>query len=707
MNAPLHGFTIPGLKTIDANGHAIHFFEQGAGWRYDTLLEKEPETIEWIDGFEPGDTLWDIGANVGIYSIYAGVKGIRTYGFEPHFANYHQFCTTIALNGLQDVVTPLCLAFAEGKAIAEMNLASLDIGTSMSNFGEALDFRGNPFEPAFRQGMVGYDIDSFVTDFGMTVPTHLKIDVDGIELPIIRGARRMLADPRLQSVSIELIESDEAQVNAVTEILEAAGLHFIHKKQNIAFSTADTTDVLNFLFHRDPAKLEAKRTARQAAEAEALARIEAEDGPVTVDDLVERVVRRINAAVVDPAPSGNIYMENMLPRNVYEELLARLPDDGALDPIIHPDAIAADGRRTRYLLDLTYETLERFDEEHRGFWEAMIELFTAPEIARAVVDKFAPELRQRFGDALPELVAVPILYRDFPGYRIGIHPDTARKIATLQFYLPEDESQIHLGTSFHCRTDEGFVKLKTNAFKPNAAYGFVRTEESWHSVDELGPDEKIRNTIALTFYIRGQEYRSETATPAAPVISEIYDEQMGQALRTLSDTFSRPEDVSSLFRAGGMGVMLGVDQGELSEKLLHRSQIGYLYSIDPWNGEHGQGANAYRNAVVRLSQLRDRSEILRMHYNEALSLFSDETLDFIYLNGFGHDGELNGQLLRTWYAKLKPGGLIAGDGYSDTWPLVTASVDDFVARHGLEKHMVACRQANGAPDFPTWFAMKP
>ena len=108
MNAPAHRFDVPGIKTINANGHPIHFAEQGAGWRYETLLDKEPETIEWIDGFETGDTLWDIGANIGIYSIYAGVKGIRTWGFEPHFANYHQFCATIALS----VSRKMCLRSA-------------------------------------------------------------------------------------------------------------------------------------------------------------------------------------------------------------------------------------------------------------------------------------------------------------------------------------------------------------------------------------------------------------------------------------------------------------------------------------------------------------------------------------------------------------------------------------------------------------------
>lgn len=697
MNVMANNFGTGGIRTIDANGHRIHYVEAGAGWRYETLLEKEPETIEWIDGFEPGDSFWDIGANVGIYSVYAAARGIRTTAFEPHFANYHQLCVTIALNGLQDMVTPLCLAFAENKSVAEMNLASIDIGTSMSNFGEALDFRGQPFEPAFRQGMVGYDIDNFITDFGIEVPTHLKIDVDGIELPIIRGARNMLANERLQSVSIELIDTDNAQVSAVTEILEGAGLHFVHKKQNAAFATPQTSDVLNFLFHRDPSKL--KRPVPVPP---------SEEEDVTTDQLVERIVARIGGATVDPAPCENIFMEDMLPAAVYRELLDRLPDDEALDPIDHPDAMTADGRRTRYLLDLTPASLSRFAEEDQPFWEAMIGVFTAPAIADAIVSKFAPTLRARFGETLPELVAVPILYRDHPGYRIGIHPDAPSKVATLQFYLPEDASQIHLGTSFHQRTVDGFERLKTNDFKPNAAYAFVRSEESWHSVDELGSEEKLRNTIALTFYIKGQEYSSDPmAAPETAGQAPRYDAEMSRTLQTLAKTFTRRDDVAALFREGGVGVELGVAAGDFSERILQFEHVGYLFSIDMWAGDRGHGVDQYREAIVRLSPYRDRNAILRMRFDEALQLFGDESLDFIYVDGYAHDGELNGATFRDWFPKLKPGGIIAGDDYAPDWPLVVQAVDAFVAEKGLELHVIDCHEDSWNSMYPTWFAMKP
>src|SRR4051812_20458213 len=98
------------------------------------------------------------------------------------------------------------------------------------------------------------------------------------------------------------------------------------------------------------------------------------------------------------------------------------------------------------------------------------------------------------------MIAVPLLYRDFPGYRIRIHPDTPKKLITLQFYLPVDNNQYHLGTTFHRKRNGAFEEVKTNPFAPNCAYAFVRTDESWHSVKELGPKEHIRNSIALTVY---------------------------------------------------------------------------------------------------------------------------------------------------------------------------------------------------------------
>ena len=56
--------------------------------RAETFLTKEPETLEWIDRMNEGAVLWDIGANVGIYSVYAAVsKRANVIAFEPSIFN--------------------------------------------------------------------------------------------------------------------------------------------------------------------------------------------------------------------------------------------------------------------------------------------------------------------------------------------------------------------------------------------------------------------------------------------------------------------------------------------------------------------------------------------------------------------------------------------------------------------------------------------
>ncbi|MBN8829345.1 MAG: class I SAM-dependent methyltransferase [Sphingomonadales bacterium] len=197
------------------------------------------------------------------------------------------------------------------------------------------------------------------------------------------------------------------------------------------------------------------------------------------------------------------------------------------------------------------------------------------------------------------------------------------------------------------------------------------------------------------------------AAPPHVIFNDVYDPQISQALKLLASTFTRRDDVATLFLEGGTGVELGVAGGDFSERILQRSKIGYLYSIDMWAGDRGHDMQQYREAIARLSPHRQRNATLRMRFDEALPLFPDRSLDFIYVDGYAHDGELNGQTFNDWLPKLKPGGIIAGDDYHPDWPLVMAAVDRFVVEHGLELHVIQCGEDSWNSKYPTWFAMKP
>ena len=99
----------PVISAKTKNG-TLHFFCPGRlpVFRAETLLTKEPETIEWIDGFEENSVFWDIGANVGVYSLYAGLKkGVAVVAFEPATPNLYALNRNIEINQLEKKYLPL------------------------------------------------------------------------------------------------------------------------------------------------------------------------------------------------------------------------------------------------------------------------------------------------------------------------------------------------------------------------------------------------------------------------------------------------------------------------------------------------------------------------------------------------------------------------------------------------------------------------
>lgn len=226
-----------------------------ARWRADTFLTKEPETVEWIEAFEPGDVFWDIGANIGTYTLYAGLEeSVRVLAFEPSAANYVLLNRNIEMNGLCGRVSAYCLAFTDHTAVSELLMQDTAFGGALSSFGEPVAFDGSRFEPRFRQGMIGFSVDDFIERFDVPFPNRLKIDVDGIEDKIIKGARRTLRDPRLKSVSIELDSRRPAYTDAVVADIEASGLAFRGKFHADMFEDSPYAGIYNYQFIRAAAE---------------------------------------------------------------------------------------------------------------------------------------------------------------------------------------------------------------------------------------------------------------------------------------------------------------------------------------------------------------------------------------------------------------------------------------------------------------------
>lgn len=236
---------------LKRNGQEYHLFcpNRVTHWRAETFFTKEPETIEWLDTFERGEVLFDIGANIGLYSLYAAKKGVQVISFEPESQNYALLNRNIHLNQASDHVLCLNVALSDRDSFDCLYIPKLHPGESQNNFGEAVDWRHQTFDPAFKQGVLSFSLDSFLAQYPKYFPNHIKVDVDGIESKIIKGAERTLRDRRLKSLSIE-INDDSAEDLETVQRIESLGLRFLRKKHAEMFNEGQFRNLYNFVFTR-------------------------------------------------------------------------------------------------------------------------------------------------------------------------------------------------------------------------------------------------------------------------------------------------------------------------------------------------------------------------------------------------------------------------------------------------------------------------
>ena len=191
-----HVFNKGRVRACNVRGHVILLDVDSAieDYRANTYETKEPETLEWIERFfQLGDVMYDVGANLGLYSLFAAkhLGDGKVFAFESEALNYAKLSKNIHLNGLSGVVMPCCFAITDRLCFDTFNLhpdnfdtlvpgRQLVAGFAIHSFGGAEDFRGKGFRPFHVQGMLGVPIDELWQSWGMDFPNHLKVDVDGL-----------------------------------------------------------------------------------------------------------------------------------------------------------------------------------------------------------------------------------------------------------------------------------------------------------------------------------------------------------------------------------------------------------------------------------------------------------------------------------------------------------------------------------------------
>jgi len=207
-------------------------------FRINSFASKEPETLEWIDSIPQGAILWDVGANVGLYSCYAAKsRNCMVYAFEPSIFNLELLARNVYINQLTDLVTIISLPLCEAISKSSMNMTSTDWGGALSTFGQNYGFDGNKMDSLFEFSTVGISMDKAVSVLGLEQPDYIKLDVDGIEHLILSGGKQVLAN--VKGVLVEVNDNFKQQASSVILTLEEAGLSLKEKRHAEIFDKSD------------------------------------------------------------------------------------------------------------------------------------------------------------------------------------------------------------------------------------------------------------------------------------------------------------------------------------------------------------------------------------------------------------------------------------------------------------------------------------
>jgi FkbM family methyltransferase len=172
------------------------------------MLSKEPETINWINGFDKTTVFFDIGANIGIYSLYSAiVKQNLVYAFEPHAASYKNLLESINLNKLQNC-NAHCIAMGDKLALGSIDVKNMHEGVANNIVGK---------KGEFYHGCTEFSLNFLVSKKMLPQPDHIKIDVDGYEDKVIEGSMEVFRNTK----SI-LLEISNKNINYV-DMIEALG----------------------------------------------------------------------------------------------------------------------------------------------------------------------------------------------------------------------------------------------------------------------------------------------------------------------------------------------------------------------------------------------------------------------------------------------------------------------------------------------------
>ena len=196
-------------------------------------------------------------------------------------------------------------------------------------------------------------------------------------------------------------------------------------------------------------------------------------------------------------PFPHFYCENIFSDYFYKKIQENLPDESYLFPISEKRPVPKRSYKERFVFSLVDQDISQLP--NANFWLSFRNQMLGGGLKNFLISRFADILKNIHPNFQNYNTRSEILIvNDRENYALGPHTDSPKKLITILFYFPVDNSEENIGTSIYMPKDfkftcpggphykkEKFNLIYTAPFKSNSAFGFIKTNNSFHGVEKV------------------------------------------------------------------------------------------------------------------------------------------------------------------------------------------------------------------------------
>jgi len=252
--------------------------------------------------------------------------------------------------------------------------------------------------------------------------------------------------------------------------------------------------------------------------------------------VIKHIINKINKSEFFDYPFAHKFVENIFPMEFYNNFLQSIPDKSFYTPINEKGLVDSPARNVgkdyspgRFVIDLDSTSIEVLPKEKKNFLKNLIQILISPEIfsiissqfrlaINDVIKNFTEKQKRNYGTDNIEFVVFFQLVKDLTKFSLGAHTDAPDKFLSFLFFLPSNDSLRKIGTTLYDKSQKGltydkrhysneetkklFVPFKSCPFIPNSLLIFLRSNDSFHGVEELNIMQEERNLLLLNYFFK-------------------------------------------------------------------------------------------------------------------------------------------------------------------------------------------------------------